>query len=201
MNEFKNKEALLPECFMVMILLCWGIASILDAVRPSAFVPVLQQTELDANAEKLRNQEYDLILAEIEYDKKTFRVWKKRSRILRYVVWAWRMIGWWNAIQLLNLLWIFTWKRRLGRINNIKQCFNNYLNSIPGAVSGLEPVSHLSPDLQVSFTTWPEKFGTGSAAHGVVTDMLSDLRKDMGDWMKHRKLSKQVSWESLQHDF
>lgn len=78
MNEFKNKEALLPECFMVMILLCWGIASILDAVRPSAFGPVLQQTELDANAEKLRNQEYDLILAEIEYDKKTFRVWKKK---------------------------------------------------------------------------------------------------------------------------
>lgn len=55
-------------------------------MRPSACGPVLQQTELDANAEKLRNQEYDLILAEIEYDKKTFRVWKKRSRILRYVV-------------------------------------------------------------------------------------------------------------------
>lgn len=60
-------------------------------------------------------------------------------------------------------------------------------------VSGLGPGSYLSPDLQVAHTTWPEKFGIGSAAHGVVTDMLSDLRKDMGDWMKHRKLNKQVS--------
>ncbi len=63
--------------FLVLIL-CWGIASILDAVRPSAFGPVLQQTELDDNAEKLRHQEYDLILAEIEYDLKSFRVWKKK---------------------------------------------------------------------------------------------------------------------------
>jgi len=46
--------------------------------------------------------------------------------------------------------------------------------------------------VQVGRATWPEKFGSGGAAHGIVLDMLSDLRKDMEDWMHRRKLSKHV---------
>ncbi len=55
-----------------------GIATILDQVQPNKFGPILQQTELDDNAMKLRAQEYELLVAEIEYDIKTWTVWKKK---------------------------------------------------------------------------------------------------------------------------
>ena len=65
---------------------CWiplaptdlGIATILDAVKPSGSGPVLQQIELDENAAKLQGQEFQLVLAEMEYDMKTFKVWQKK---------------------------------------------------------------------------------------------------------------------------
>ena len=46
-------------------------------MQPNKFGPILQQTELDENAAKLRAQEYELVIAEMEYDIKTFTVWKK----------------------------------------------------------------------------------------------------------------------------
>ena len=55
-----------------------GIATILDQVQPNKFGPILQQTELDDNAMKLRAQEYELLVAEIEYGIKTWTVWKKK---------------------------------------------------------------------------------------------------------------------------
>ena len=47
-------------------------------MKPSGSGPVLQQIELDENAAKLRGQEFELLLAEMEYDMKTFKVWKKK---------------------------------------------------------------------------------------------------------------------------
>jgi len=47
-------------------------------VQPNKFGPILQQTELDENAVKLRAQEYELVVAEMEYDIKTYTVWKKK---------------------------------------------------------------------------------------------------------------------------
>ncbi len=40
---------------------------------------------------------------------------------------------------------------------------------------------------------WPDKFGTGAAAHGAVVDLLSEVRGDMTSFMNRRKLSKQVT--------
>ena len=51
----------------------------------------------------------------------------------------------------------------------------------------------VSSPVQVGRATWPEKFGLGGAAHGVVLDLLSDLRKEMEDWMHRKELAKQVS--------
>ena len=56
-----------------------GIAAILDAIQPPGkFGPVLQQNQLDDSAVKLKEQEYDLLIAEMEYDIKSFRVWKRK---------------------------------------------------------------------------------------------------------------------------
>lgn len=47
-------------------------------MKPSGSGPVLQQIELDDNAAKLRCQEFELLVAEIDYDIKTYEVWKKK---------------------------------------------------------------------------------------------------------------------------
>ena len=57
--------------------------------------------------------------------------------------------------------------------------------SYPCSSSGIIPV-------QVGRATWPEKIGSGGPAHGIVLDMLSELRKEMEEWMHRKKLSKQV---------
>ena len=48
-------------------------------MQPNKFGPILQQTELDENAVKLRAQEYELVVAEMEYDIKTYTVWKEEN--------------------------------------------------------------------------------------------------------------------------
>lgn len=55
-------------------------------------------------------------------------------------------------------------------------------------------ISFNCPSLhKVGRTVWPDKFGSGAAAHGVVVDLLAEVRQDMTSFMNRRKLSKQVT--------
>ena len=74
--------ALLYHCLFgnPSVRLVSGIAAILDAIQPSGkFGPVLQQNQVDDSAVKLKEQEYELLVAEMEYDiVKSYRVWKRK---------------------------------------------------------------------------------------------------------------------------
>lgn len=125
---------------------------------------------------------------------------RKSVQTTKFVSLAWKMIGWWKGILPRSLLWSFFLTRRLPGVKTYPKVLGKVvfkwlvwvLTSL--LKTRMRRVNHLPPNFQVQHTTWPEKLGSGAAAHGAVIDMLSDLRKDMQDWMQHRKLTKHVTW-------
>lgn len=54
-----------------------GIAAIIDAVKPATLHAPLQ-SEMDTTSLKLREQQYSLMAAEVDFDLKSYRVWLRR---------------------------------------------------------------------------------------------------------------------------
>ncbi len=54
-----------------------GIAAIIDAVKPASLHAPLQ-SDMESNSEKLREQQFSLVVAEIEFDLKSFKVWQRK---------------------------------------------------------------------------------------------------------------------------
>ena len=169
-----------------------GIAAVLDAVKPAG-VMVPQQLEMESNSAKLREQEFSLLMGELEYDLKSFKVWQRKLQNF--------------DIRVLSQKDDWLMKRHAAA----KAAMEVYMESKVGL--GGKPTIHknttqllyvcfqtkatqilMASFPQVGRMTWPDKFGTGSAAHGVLVDMLNELKKDMDEWMQRKKLSKQVTW-------